>query len=112
MTTFLEDFYVYLAAANTSAGGRFYPQTLPQTPIFPAATYLKVSGPRDYTHSGLSALQRPRFQIDCWDTDYNAAHALASEVLVAISIYKTAQTGVSVEATFIDDDGRDNYDPD
>ena len=83
-----------------------------QIPTFPAATYQKVSGPRDYTQGGLSALQRPRFQIDCWHTDYTAAHALASEVLLAISIYKTAQIGVSVEATFIEDDGRDNYDPD
>lgn len=112
MTTFLEDFYAYLAAANTSAGARFYPQTLPSKPELPAATYQKVSGPREYTHSGLSALQQPRFQIDCWDLDYNTAHVLAQEVLFAISIYVTAQTGVNVRATFIEDDGRDNYDPD
>lgn len=111
MTLFVEDFYAYLAAANTAAGARFYPQSLPQQPTFPAVTYLQVSAPRDTSHSGLSRLRHPRYQLDCWSDDYLEAHRLAEEVLYAISIYAASRGGVTVQASFVEDEGRDNYDP-
>ena len=110
MTLFVEDLFAYLAAAGTSAEERFHPFTLPQQPTFPAATYTQVSSPRNYTHSGLTNLRQPRFQFDCYSTDYLAAHQLANEIKDALDIF-AIRGGFSVQASFIEDDGRDNHDP-
>jgi hypothetical protein len=58
------------------AGDRLYPISLPQEPIFPAATYFRVARPHEHTHDGGETVH-PLFQFDCYGRTYLEADQLA-----------------------------------
>lgn len=111
MTEFVEDLFTFLSDAGTDAGGRIYPQQLPQSVTLPACRYFRVSDPKDHTHSGPSALKRPRFQIDCFASDYLDAVMLAGQIETYLDGYKGAMGSYTVEAALVEDAGKDDYDP-
>lgn len=92
-----------LAVAGVSSliGTRAYPAKLPQNPTLPAITFARVSGPRDYTHSGESGLAEGRVQFDCWATTYKGAKALAAALIAALSGYLGTSASVEVASVFV-----------
>ena len=66
------------------ASSRVYPMKLPQGWTLPAITYQRVSGVREHNLSGPSGRARPRFQIDCWASDYDGAKDLADKVRLCL----------------------------
>jgi hypothetical protein len=111
MSEFVEDLFTFLATASTDAGTRFYPRQLPQGVTLPACAYFKVSDPKDHTHSGPSSLKQPRYQIDCFSMSYLDAVKLASQLEAALDGYKGTMGDHTVQASFIDDAGKDDHDP-
>lgn len=108
---FVEDLFSFLASAGTDAGSRFYPNRLPQKLTLPAARYFRVSNPQEHTHSGAMALQYPRFQLDCYAEKYLGAVAFAEQVVAALNGYVGVMGSHSVKASFVEDAGKDDYDP-
>lgn len=111
MTEFVEDLFTFLSDAGTDAGGRIYPQQLPQGVTLPACRYFRVSNPKDHSHSGPSTLKRPRFQIDCYASDYLGAVMLAGQVETNLDGYRGAMGSYTVGAAFVEEAGKDDYDP-
>lgn len=98
------------AGVGAVAGDRIYPTKLPQDPTYPALTYFKVSGPREYDLSGPTGWARARYQIDCWGDDYGDAHSLAAAVRASLSGFNGTLT--TLHATIKLDNERDDYDED
>lgn len=67
------------AALSTLCGGRVYPVLLPQSPTYPAITYMCVGVDADYSMGGLSSkpVERRQIQIDIWGETYDAAKGIA-----------------------------------
>jgi hypothetical protein len=91
-------------AAGVSAlvGTRIYPMFAPQDVALPAIAYQRVSGGREYSHSGDSSLLRPRLQVLCIDDGYAGAKALAAAVTAALSAHSGTHGNVEVQASFLD----------
>lgn len=111
MTEFVEDLFDFLSGAGTDAGGRFYPNSLPQGVVLPACRYFKVSNPKEHTHSGASSLKYPRFQIDCFAMKYLDAVRLASQVEANLDGYRGTMGAYEVQAALMEESGRDDHDP-
>ncbi|MEE9401256.1 MAG: DUF3168 domain-containing protein [Dehalococcoidia bacterium] len=88
------DVVARLEAAVPLVVNRIYPLLLPQVPTLPAVVYLRVSGMREQSHDGDSALQHPRFQFSCWAETYLEALAVAEEVRIALQGLTTAGVGI------------------
>lgn len=91
---------------GSGSGARIYPQALPQSPTYPAATYSVISNPVVESHSGNSALAHPRFQFDCWSPDYIQAKSLARAIRRALQGFKGMMGGGSgVDVDGVDFEG-------
>lgn len=111
MTEFVEELFSFLSDAGTDAGGRIYPNSLPQGVTLPACRYFRVSNPNEHTHSGVSSLKRPRFQIDCFANVYLDAVKLATQVEANLDGFRGAMGAYEVQASFMEEAGRDDHDP-
>lgn len=67
------------------AGTRIYPDVLPQGAIYPACTYMVVSGAADYHLGGPSDLADPRLQLDLYGETKAQVVALYRAVMAALS---------------------------
>lgn len=102
-----EALYAYLSSyANLTAivGTRIYPLILPQSPILPAITYSKVSGPRVNSKDGASGLAYPRFQFSCWAKSYGQAKQVAEQIRLALDTFPSGRAFIENE--------QDIYEPD
>jgi len=99
-----------MSTLGTSAGARFYPNSLPQGVTYPAVKYFEVSNPQSYTHSGRSAFQEPRWQLDCWADTYLAARSLANDLKIKVAGYVGKMGTQDVQPIFYEN-LRDNFDP-
>lgn len=66
------------AGVSALVAARIYPLRLPQTPVYPALTYRRVSGLGVHNLSGAAGRGRSRIQVDCWAETYLGAQALAA----------------------------------
>ena len=65
-------------------GTRIYPEIMPQGVTYPAISYQRVSTVRTTMLSGVDDFTEARIIIDCWDSSYSGAKALAAAVKSAI----------------------------
>lgn len=110
MSTFEEALFTYLSTLGLSCSTRVYPIRLPQGVPLPAMTYQLVSDAHDYTQTGQSTLNDPRYQINCWGSTYGDAKSLAEALIAQVSGYKGSMGSATTYAAFMEDD-RDNVDP-
>lgn len=73
-------FVAILDAAATTASTRIYPMLLPETPTFPALTYQEVSGVPQQHRTSNTALDRLRYQVNCYGKTFEQARVLANEI--------------------------------
>lgn len=59
---------------------RVYPLRLPQTPIYPAITYQRISTTRERPIRASAWRAQARFQVDCWADSYGVARQLGDAV--------------------------------
>jgi hypothetical protein len=102
---------VYAALANNSGvaalvSTRIHPAILPQTPTYPAISYLRVS---NTGQQGSTKLRETRYQINCWGATYAAAQSLAVAVKTAFEEYVEAATTPRIEMTLVVNE-LDDYD--
>lgn len=92
------------ATVSGLVGTRVYPLVLPQKAGLPAVSYLRVSGRQEMSLSGLSGLEAPRIQIDCWATTYAGAKALAAAVRAAMLSATAFKVGSVSDRDLYEDD--------
>ena len=82
--------YILKNNANVTALviARIYPMKLPQNWTLPAIVYQRISGARWANYSGASGRARPRFQIDCYASDYDGAKDLSDKVRKCLDGFK------------------------
>jgi uncharacterized protein DUF3168 len=105
-------------AVNTAVGGaRIYPLRLPQKVALPAIVLQEISSIRWGHLRGQGALARPRFQIDCYGANYDAAAALGAEVRTWLegrqevwSDLPPSTIAITVSVMFVSE--QDLYEPD
>ena len=108
LNTDLVWFFNTSAYAAATLGGRVYPMgNLPQTAVYPAMTYLRVSNPPEYSHSGRATLIHPRYQLDLWAETSAAVEALNAAVLAALAHWGQAFG----QSAIIEEAGADGYEP-
>lgn len=77
MSTFYQAFRDHAlanAAIAAKVGTRIHSVKYPQSPIYPAIRVSRIGQPeRDYTHSGDSGIIVSRYQIECADSEEQAA---------------------------------------
>jgi len=104
--------------ANNAAVGelvidRVYPVLLPPRAQMPAIAYQRIDTVHDaMTHDerSSSSLVRPRFQLNCYDDDYDGAHVLATAVRQALRGYSGLLGGLQQVAGCEVVTQQDNYD--
>ena len=72
---------------------RLYYVKAPQDVVKPYVIFFKASGPREYSHDGVSALARPRFQFSCFATTYYEAKQIAEAIRAAIEAFNGIMGG-------------------
>lgn len=72
---------------------RFFPERLPDSPSYPAATYQRVDTPPTRELAAAAGHARPRFQIDIWGTSFASVRAVANAVRGALDGYSDATLG-------------------
>jgi hypothetical protein len=108
------DLMTYLLAYTGLAnlvGARIYPLRLPKEVTYPAITYMRISKPRTYSHSGDSNLSKPRIQFSCFAKTYLAALDVADQIVAALSGFKGSMSQTEIYAAFIQSQA-DMYEPD
>jgi hypothetical protein len=86
---------------------RIYPPPAPQNAVYPFITYAQVSGVRSYVMGNQSGLVQARFQVDIWDDDLTkTARTVAEQVRLALSMYRGAPDGVTVDLITIETEFR------
>lgn len=85
------------AGVSALVAGRIFPHILPQSPVFPAVTFSKVSvGRRDLTLNGFANVAEPTFRIACFATDPLQLDNLVNSVRSSLQGYRG-----TVASTFI-----------
>jgi hypothetical protein len=72
------------AALSGVAGGRVFPNVAPNNVQKPYVVYARVSSAPENTLADGAPIENTRLQVDCFDTTYAAALALAAAVKTAI----------------------------
>ena len=88
----------------TSAANRIHPLYLPQSPVYPCASYFQVSSTQTHAMGNDVALWRVRMQVDVWGETYKDARVLADEVRGRLSRWKGTIDDVKVIDTLWDDE--------
>jgi hypothetical protein len=89
---------VALADAGVAAliGSRLYPLKLPQSPVYPASVYQRISGPRDHDHGGSTGKAEVRIQVTHWATSYSGVKQVAEAFRAALDGYSGAMGSTAV----------------
>ena len=77
-----QDLFTALAGV---AGGRVFPNVVPNNVQKPYVVYARVSSAPENTLADGALIENTRLQVDCFDTTYAAALALAEAVKTAIT---------------------------
>lgn len=75
------------ATVNASVGARVYALKSADGAGLPRIVFTRVSAERPSRFEGGSALQKIRFQLDCYGADFDAARTLAEAVRAALDGY-------------------------
>lgn len=97
-------------AVSTLAGDRVFPVAVRSEQDFPALTYRRLAGERNYSLAGRGGWASVLVAIAGWAREYSQARALAEAVRQALDAYGDEEPdGIQVAAVA---DGEDTYEPD
>lgn len=92
------------ASVVATVGDRIWPVAIRLNPVFPAITYGRESGGREYALDANVTAAHTVLTVRCWATDYPAARELATAVTAALD--RVTTTDVQVMSVR---DGADMY---
>lgn len=107
-TTIETAIYSILTADDTIlslVSTKIYPKILPQSSTVPAITYNQISGPRGHTMSGPDGTVASRYQINCWDSTYAGAKAIAEAVRKELDGYTGTVNSRQIDSIMLDNEG-------
>ncbi|HRJ40833.1 MAG TPA: DUF3168 domain-containing protein [Caldilineaceae bacterium] len=88
------------AGVSALISTRLYPEHLPQSPTYPAATYRRISTLPVYCRANNGRFQQVRIQIDCYAETYASALALADAITAAMEGW-TQASGPRVDRAYV-----------
>lgn len=80
------------AAIAALVGTRVFPIFIPQDEDFPAITYERTSGEKEYTTEGYEGLERATITISAWAADYGTVKNLGQLIHAALLADANFQT--------------------
>lgn len=89
---------------------RFYPITLPQNPVLPAATFQLITEPRIHTLDGAVA-PKPYVQVDCWGRTMEEALNVGYAISTALDGYRGTLGGSLVVSSCLQKARRHIFEP-
>lgn len=96
------------AGLTALVGTRVFPLKLPPGTALPAVSFQLIDAQRDRLSGQDGADRGAQFQFDSWAGTYEAAKAVAVQVVAALDRWSGTVAGVVVTASFIDDE-RDTF---
>lgn len=117
--------FAILSGARSTAGSRFYPGRMPDTPTFPLGVYQWIDGVRVQTrdnqtgtnapgtvtpYSANGELQRRRLQIDLMGQTYEQVRVLEAEITPYIDGFNGTAAGETISRMWIDNARDDPFD--
>ena len=100
MPDILECIYGYLSEKNI-AGGKIYPEIIPQNIEIPAIAYTQINCYRDSALQKDTGFARINLQFNCYGDTFAGARALGKEIISALQDYKGDMKGCDIQAVFI-----------
>ena len=100
MPDILECVYAYLIDKNI-AGGKIYPEIIPQDTKLPAIAYTQINCSRDTALQKDTGFARVNLQFNCYSDTFASARALGREIISALQDYKGDMNGSDIQAVFI-----------
>lgn len=89
---------------TSSVSTRIYPLVVPQQSVFPAITYIRVSGGQQNDLFGYSGIENPRIQIDCWAETYKEIKTIAENVHTVMNAVTTFRAILISDMDFYESD--------
>jgi hypothetical protein len=81
---------------------RMYPVLIPESPVYPLATYQLISDMADYTLDGSAGIEVKRIQIDTWSGgEVSASYLDAKNAAEAIRNVLEGYSGQLPEGTYV-----------
>lgn len=100
------------AGLTALVANRIYPDVMPDSPVYPAVTYQKISGASARGSTTDPPLKSAVFQVSAWSRTRLEARAVAAQVRNALDrMRKVTVGGVAVDDCFYESDV-DLFDPD
>ena len=90
--------------------GRIYPVKLPQAPLYPCISYLRISTQRLSAMGSDTPVVQARFQFSAWDKKHSDALAVAVQIRAAIKRYRGIEQGVTIQDV-LQENELDQYEP-
>jgi len=100
MNDILKSVYSYLAGKNI-AGGKIYPEIIPQDTDLPAIAYTQTNCNRDSALQKDTGFARINLQFNCYSDTFASARALGKQIISALQDYKGNMNGSDIQAIFI-----------
>jgi hypothetical protein len=102
---FESDLYAYWAAHPTLSSIPLEPGRLSENPVFPTATYSRISGPySDNNHTTPGEVVDARIQFSVYDDDWLACWQAANKVKAVFKRFHGTMGTTEVQSTRIDSD--------
>lgn len=80
---------------------RIYPVQAPQAATLPYVIYREVSAERISAMGADTGMVRPRYQVSVFASSWSSAHAVATQVRLALQRFRGTSAGVTIEEIFM-----------
>jgi hypothetical protein len=80
---------------------RIGPEPLPQAPVLPAVTYMRLSPGASHDLEGPDLLKGPRIRVNVWDRTYAGVKAVAEAVKGALDGFQGVAGGQVLQGVFL-----------
>jgi hypothetical protein len=78
-------------------GTRWYPDTLPENPIYPAVVYQQISQVTIGSHTETANLAQTRLQLTLWCNTFDQAITLRNAIRTVLNDYRGSSSGVRID---------------
>jgi hypothetical protein len=104
-----------ISGSPTLCAGRVYPRILPQSVLYPAISFFRVSTDRSQYRdvvTGRAGYARPRMQVDVWALSQANATTIAQDIRLMLEGFSGTAAGLRIDMISIEDEGNADIEPD
>jgi hypothetical protein len=83
-----DEFYALITTRTSPQMTEVYPVSIPQTAVYPAVSYMRISSVRNVNFSEVEDWVRTVFEVNCYAESFNEALNLAEDAKAALNGYR------------------------